>query len=269
MKLALLIWALLLPQIDSDHKIESQREKWLDLYNTEVRKIRVIARENEKELPRRKQSLLNWRNEVRYGDTNGSVYVWTQNGRVAVVGTVFSHALRNPPTQRTVARSLLKLCKDDVYAQADGQVFWEPTNVGLLRAQTLDDVPVSGSRVARLGMMRRIASNFSAEIVETDGIKRKLRLIKTPIYRYEESEKSTAVDGGLFVFATEGTDPEVMLLVEALETPEGRQWQYAVGRFAKVLVRVARNGDEIWAPARDTTGSNYTTNRYMRMPEQL
>lgn len=264
MYLAILIAFCLYPQ-----DVDEQRQKWLDYYGREVDRIQVFLGEDSVQLKRNEKSLIDWTNNVRYGQTNGSVFVWPHEGRVAVVGTVFSHGDRRAPSRRVVARSMLRMCEAEVVAKADGVDFWKPSDVGMLRAQRITSVEVPSTDVKRLTQMRRIAATFSADIVETDNVERSLRLMRTPIYRYEPVPNSKAIDGAMFVFSTEGTDPEALLLLEAIQDSNGTHWEYAIGRFTKVDIRVYKDSNLIWEPARPTTGSNYDTDRYTSMPEKL
>lgn len=247
---------------------------WVEYYEAEAKKIQVIAAEDEKPLARIPGSMQSWRNEARPGQTNGRLYVWEQNDRVAVVGTVFSYSDSRNPGTRVVARSLLRMCEDDVVAQADERIFWKPSKIGLIRGQKIVGVDVPASRAARLTLMRRIAGRFSASIVENDGTERNLRLIRTPIHRYAKTPKGDSpgeeiTDGGLFVLATEGTDPEVLLLLESVRGPDGDHWTYSLGRFTQVVVRVSFDEDEVWEASRNSAGSNYATNRFASKPERL
>lgn len=246
-----------------------QTQQWLDYYDSEANKIEVWTSDRQQQLTRSDHSLLNWKNEIRFGQTNGSLYVWLRDSRVAVVGTIFSHADRNRPTSRIIARSMLRLCEEEVVGEADKKAFWTPSKTGMLRGQKLAEIKVPESSAARLTQMRKIADRFSALIVERDGTERQLRLLRTPIYRQDQtpdppSANPATIDGGLFALVTEGTDPEALLLIEAIQTAEENHWEYSIGRFTVVSVRVSLDGEEIWAPARNTAGSNYDTDRFTR-----
>ena len=52
-----------------------------------------------------------------------------------------------------------------------------------------------------------------------------LRLMPTPLLRYS-SATNKIIDGALFAFA-QGTNPEALVLVEAVETVNGRAWRAA------------------------------------------
>jgi hypothetical protein len=56
--------------------------------------------DRQKVLKMQPDPVLLWSNPVRCGETNGSVFVWTYEGRAAAVGTVFSHLARQDPQKR-------------------------------------------------------------------------------------------------------------------------------------------------------------------------
>src|SRR4030095_6434606 len=56
------------------------------------------------------------------------------------------------------------------------------------------------------------------------------------------------IDGALFTLvSTAGTDPEVLLVVEAREEGGKVRWEYACGRFSDWELRVKRKDKEVFA----------------------
>ena len=74
-----------------------------------------------------------------------------------------------------------------------------------------------------------------------------MRLLPTPLYRYPAA-KSGVIDGALFTFVTTaGTDPEVLLLIEAKVADGKASWEFACGRFSDKSLYVQRRGKEVWS----------------------
>jgi hypothetical protein len=95
---------------------------------------------------------------------------------------------------------------------------------------------------ARLRQMKGFVQRFSAHQrwtwQEGDGSRHELRLLTTPVHRYEDRDQRL-IDGALFVVA-QGTNPEATLFLEAIQ-PVGETkpiWQFGVGRssFAEQIV---------------------------------
>jgi hypothetical protein len=75
-------------------------------------------------------------------------------------------------------------------------------------------------------------------------------LLTQPIYRYEISKndaKSEVVDGALLALVTDaGTDPEVLLLLEARKAG----WHYALVRFSDSSLYVTHREKDVWSAER-------------------
>ena len=77
-----------------------------------------------------------------------------------------------------------------------------------------------------------------------------MRLLTQPLFRYESTDPKV-VDGALFGFVTSaGTDPEVIILLEAREGQAGPEWRYAVCRFSDLDLYVKHKEVEIWTSIR-------------------
>ena len=60
----------------------------------------------------------------------------------------------------------------------------------------------------------------------TPGQAWELRLLPKPLYRYESTDPEV-LDGAVFALVSSaGTDPEIILLIEARKTPEGPRWVF-------------------------------------------
>jgi hypothetical protein len=72
------------------------------------------------------------------------------------------------------------------------------------------------------------------------------------------------IDGALFTLvSTAGTDPEVLLLIEAREVDGKTRWEYACGRFSDRNLYVQRKDKEVWSSIRNET------NTYLHDPLHL
>jgi hypothetical protein len=132
---------------------------------------------------------------------------------------------------------------------------WQP-EAGLERKE-LTDAPAPGDTpAARLIQIKKLAAEFGGYSVDREKKRWELRLLPTPLYRYP-SAKTGVVDGALFALvSTAGTDPEVLLVVEAKETDGKVKWEYACGRFSDWELHVERKEKEVYAsvPGGKNTG---------------
>ena len=59
---------------------KEQKQKWNEFYRKEAASyVIVIDGDPAKPLSLYKESVLHWSNPVRFGDTNGTVFVWTRD----------------------------------------------------------------------------------------------------------------------------------------------------------------------------------------------
>lgn len=95
--------------------------------------------------------------------------------------------------------------------------------------------------------MKALAREFSARMIDQqDGkdVRSDLRLQSQPLIRYEPTNQAT-FDGALFSFAL-GTDPEVILLLEA-RTDKGKMaWHYAFARYHYIDLTAFHKDKEVW-----------------------
>jgi hypothetical protein len=129
---------------------------------------------------------------------------------------------------------------------------WKP-QAGLARSE----LPAAGAPAAtpgaRLLQMKRLAQEFTGHEVDQDGKRWDLRLLPAPLYRYPAA-KSGVIDGAIFTLVSNaGTDPEVLLLLEAREEGGKTRWEYACGRFSDRNLYVQRKEKEIWTSVRSET----------------
>ena len=93
--------------------------------------------------------------------------------------------------------------------------------------------PPARSAPQRLAQIAALAHEFSARTRDHTGRQWELRLLPQPLYRYESTDPGVP-DGAVFAFVTSaGTDPEVILVVEARKPAGGGEpaWHYAAARF--------------------------------------
>jgi hypothetical protein len=174
------------------------------------------------------------------------VFVWVYDGRPAAVGSFFGHPVMHDRRQMThefhlvAPQGLYPLCSD-----GDGQA-WEPKSaIGLA---PLPSAPAPEATPARrLLQMRNLGRQFGGYTVDWRKQRWELRLLPQPLYRYEKPP-SDLIDGALLALVTDaGTDPEVLLLLEATKE-EG--WRYALLRFSDSSLYVTRQDKEIWTAIR-------------------
>ena len=130
----------------------------------------------------------------------------------------------------------------------DGAIVWEPARAGA------DQKPVPGAPVPaakagpRLVQMRQIVRRFfGSDEFEGRESPDALRLLPNPMLRFGADDSHT-LDGALFAYA-HGTDPELLIVVEALKTDNGYRWHYALAPMTGYALKATLDEKPIWEVA--------------------
>ncbi|MBW3601004.1 MAG: hypothetical protein KY475_27525 [Planctomycetes bacterium] len=219
-----------------------QREQWKAAYRRIAESITM--RSGPAALDLHPTPLLFYTNPVRHNDQHGTIFLWTDEGRPAVFGSIWSARNRLDPTVRFVTHEWHSLLEaPETLATRGETVLWVSGEPGV-RWQSLEDAPApSNSRTVRLLQMRNIVRGLSARIVEEEV--NQLRLMPQPLYRYPE-DVSDAIDGALFAF-TLATDPELIAVVEAQNDGPTPTWRVAFARFGALPMSVHNGQREMWS----------------------
>jgi hypothetical protein len=221
-----------------------KKERLLAIYLGEAEGYTIFRDSSKKEkVELRREPVYVWGNLVR--DTqDGAVYVWTCRGRPEVVATFFSYPQVGP---RKLHHELHSLSTTVIDVTRPNEPYWKPEAPGL-EFSPLPGAPVPArSASQRLIQMRALSREFSASSLDKQEKRWELRLLPQPLFR-DESTDPDVLDGALFTFVSSaGTDPEVMLLIEARRTSanEPHTWQYAIGRFSDLHLWVRHKGKEV------------------------
>jgi hypothetical protein len=199
-----------------------------------------IAGGKESEIPAEllKEPLLRWSNPLRESD-DGTLFLWTLDGRPAVAACVYNVG------EGVIEHELQSLAAGPLRATRRKTPVWTPATGGVEFKPVPGDPEIPASTpVRRLNQMRNIMRGFTAAF-GYDRWRHELRLMPQPLYRYGTGD-GDLVDGALFAFA-QGTDPEILLLLEARGTDkESRNWQYAVARMNMGDLDLKHAGEVVW-----------------------
>ncbi|MEK6257410.1 MAG: hypothetical protein AABP62_02225 [Planctomycetota bacterium] len=211
--------------------VAEQRVAWL---REKVAGMRVVPTRESNDLCKlREEPIFKWSNPV--SGAEGAVFVWTRDGRPIALAKCHLNS-RNSYHVET----LISISDSRPRMSEAGQVSWEPTEPGV-KFEILDDLGAPAATEAlRLAQMRRAAREFRfidnwGENTKTPKSEWELRLMPAPLLRYS-SATDKIIDGALFAFA-QGTNPEALVLIEAIESANGRIWRAAPSRLTGYQVR--------------------------------
>jgi hypothetical protein len=257
----------------ADDPADSLAKKMLPIYRNEIAEYSIaVERAPRKKLELQKEPVLEWTNPVReVWLVQGVVFLWLRDGQPAALGGVFSHPAPSWKG-RKILHELLALDRDKLLVSRPKGALneWKP-HVGLERKVLADAAAPAATRGARLVQMRRLAQEFTGYVTDREDKRRDLRLLPTPLYRYP-AVKTGVVDGALFALVVEGTDPEVLLVLEAREEDGKTRWEYACGRFGVISMYVQHKGKEVWSSilnGRSDVWSHDRLHLYRIYPEKI
>jgi hypothetical protein len=275
----LILLPVLLGQASPEKKDEPadklKRDRALEIYRAEADGFEIYRDSSRKEpVVLRHEPVYLWTNPVRNNGQDGAVFVWTCRGRAEVIGTFFSY----PATgQRGLFHEFHSLATTVLDVTRPGARAWHPEAPGV-EPKPIPDAPAPGpSPTLRLVQMRGMARDFSVHTIDKSQQRWDLRLLPQPLYRYESTDPDV-LDGAVFAFVTSaGTDPEMILIVEARRPPGGGDptWHFAFARFSIQACFARLNGQEVFqaadipynsAPSEIDAKFRYTTYRDRFIP---
>ena len=171
----------------------------------------------------------------------GDLYIVTSKKRPVAIFAMFRWF--HPTTPAYVCATALD--DSEIVARRDGKKMWQPKESSLEWKPLPKAKEPSKSKAGRLVQMRRYARQFSGKVsmrrTASSSTFRKLRLLPQPIYRYS----TDAFDGAIFAFS-EGTNPAVLLCLEADLAPEKTGWRYGYARRWSFESHMRHESGERW-----------------------
>jgi hypothetical protein len=243
----LVLTASLVP-VWADDPQDSEKEqvkRRVQQFRESIDWYQVFSTRDSKE-PMKPETILRWTNPTRLQKGETALILWADGGRPEALASVY-------PWKGHLTYEFVSLARGEGLNASEGLFpVWSPAAPGV----TFRDVPAAPipakTAAARLTQMRAIAEPFKVIMTSMkDGLpdREEMRLLPKPIYRYDPAQlKAThpeLIDGAMFAFA-QGTDPEAILMVEALQRGERTIWQYAFGRATGWTVEARLGTSVIW-----------------------
>lgn len=171
--------------------------------------------------------------------SQGAVYMWADGqNRPAVMASIYF--------QGDGARidEFLSLFAKGATAELQGQVVWQPQTANV-ELTPVTDTEVADEAPLRLVQMRTIARKHTAAVSDRRAGRQELRLLTKPLHRYAHP-MTGLVDGGVFAFA-KGTNPEVLLIIEAVHSSKRAEWRMGWARMTARECEVRDGESVVWS----------------------
>ncbi len=190
--------------------------------------------------------VMRWRNVTRGQDGEAMMVIWTDGQRPEAVASIY-------PWLDDVVHEFDSLSRGrSLRALEDGTIVWAPAQPGLSFKPLINAESPAATPVARQRQMKALAARFTGVMTgwKADNSDREeLRLLPRALYRYEipadENRRDHVIDGCIIAFVS-GTDPEILLVLEAVDDGKDRRWEFACARATSGGLEMRLDKDVIW-----------------------
>ncbi len=198
--------------------------------------------------PMKPQAVLRWGNSIRGKQEADGVFVlWTNKGRPEASASVY-------PWYGYITHELVSLSRGaKMEARQEGRVIWSPKVPGVAYKDLPGAPAPAASPAGRLRQMKVLADRFQVKMtgLKADRSDREdLRMLAKPLYRAEPGKAQSPdpdwIDSGVFGFV-QGTDPEAILLLEAVRQDGSPRWQYTFARATAGGLEARLDKAVVWA----------------------
>ena len=194
---------------------------------------------------RHPEPVLRWSNPTA-GEVYGDIFVYTQVGRPMCMISYYRWFTPNWGSTLEVH----SLSPQPIVGRSQNKPFWTPKSGGVTYKMLPDVERPAVNPAARLVQMRRIVDAFQVQLIDTrandGGVKRTLRRLTQPVYRFPRPEANADyLDGAIFAFV-EGTDPELLLLMDAVTDRDQSVWRFAIARMNRDQITVTHRDKQVW-----------------------
>jgi hypothetical protein len=239
----------------ADQAGKARSRQLLDLHTSDAASYSIYRDvERKQKLELRRDPVYRWTNPTRVGGQTGEVFVWTFRGRPEVVGSIFSHPAGNG--QRIMCHELHSLSLAVLLVDRKANEQWVPQAPGV-ELKPIEGAPKpAGTPSLRLAQLRSLSREFTGRSFG-DGQGWELRLLPQPLYRYESTDPDV-IDGALFTLVSNaGTDPEIILVLEARMGKSGPDWLFGAARFSDMNLWLSHKNREVWTSIRSDENTFY------------
>ncbi len=235
-----------LAQARPDEPDQDQLKRWSEQLHKSLDWYQVSSGRNPK-APMKPEIVLRWANPVRQQKGETALVFWLDAGRPEALASVY-------PWYGFLNYECVSLARDPgMVAREEERPVWAPRAPGVAFRAVPEAAAPAKTTAGRLAQMKGIAELFKVAILNSrDGKpnREELRLLPKPIYRYDLAAARVAhpdlVDGAAFALV-QGTDPEAVLLVEAVRQGGREAWQYAFGRATSWPVEAKLGPSVVWS----------------------
>jgi hypothetical protein len=232
-------------QIAKKYKARAKADKLSQDIDRSLERYEVFEGDNE--TPLTVKQVLIWNNPVAGGFGKFRTVLYIHDGQPKAVCCIW------PGSGNRLYHEFGSLTRNNLRGKFEGKRSWSMADgvVGFVPIPDAD--PPAADRRRRFLQMKSLIRRFSAiETLSRKGepTREVLRMLPTPLFRYEK-ESEQIVDGAVFAFV-HATDPEALVVLEAVKKDDAMKWEYTFVR--RTTLPVTGELDEIPVWSTDVAG---------------
>ena len=187
---------------------------------------------------------------LKYNDSTrrnheSTLWLWTERELPCALMAIEFYP--NDPGGPRWLFEIVSLSSSKIGVARGGDWKWQAKQPGVIRKPVPGDLRPAEKPAQRLMQARQIRQRFAAHEKEGTVGRIELRPLSTPLYRYAD-EATGVIDGAVFAFAN-GTNPEVLLLLEAQNDAATKDvvWTYGFAQMTGAEVYASLDDREVWS----------------------
>jgi hypothetical protein len=209
----------------------------------------------------------------RYDDqprllVDATLWTWTLGGRPIAFQKIEAGG---PEGNRYWQYCFSSLAEQKVEAQWKEIRKFRATEPGVVYRPVPGAPAVASRGTERRRQIRELARGFSARIIPNPqrNEDQEMRLLTTPIFEYDEP-KAKLLQGAVFGYSTNGTNPDLLVVFEARTDMDKLAWHYAPARMTIGEITVSYGKQKVWeCPFAEPGQSEFPTWTYFQTDRKV
>ena len=240
------------PQSETQPRNSPVIEHWLKIVHGMAKQQTIAATEAPfTEFKLREKAVFRHTQPLR-GDDIGAVYVWTsQNERPAAIGVFFAWSQGN---SRWVMQEFHSLHSGPIQKTMTGKKTWSSKVAGFEWEEMTAVPPPHKDTRKHPFQAKQIPRKLKVIAAKSKKERHPLRVVPKPFYEYADAENGIEY-GAIYGFC-QGTDTELIVLVESRNENNKRKWVYGLAPFTDYQLEVTRPDNSVWKSPAGELGEN-------------
>jgi hypothetical protein len=235
---------LLTAPCSGDEPAEGRRTQLLEQMRSLAEKTAVEYVSGTSQLKLVKEPVFRYDDQPRRF-IDATMWIWTDGGRPVACQKVEAKLEFNTG-EPLWGYCFTSLSADKLKVAWPGRTY-QSTEPGIAWQSFTDGFPPAAGNTQRKRQLRELARGFTGRILQNPrtGDSSEMRLFTTPIFEYSDPDSKQLV-GAVFGFETNGTNPDVLVLIEARGAAEKPQWQFAPARMTNGGISLNYRDRKVW-----------------------